>query len=728
MLFWSAFFVPRVFAQSPGPRPKIGLVLGGGGARGGAHVGVLKALQEQRIPIDYVAGTSMGAVVGALFALGLSPDEIDAEITSLNWEDLFYDAPDRRNRIFRRKGNDHFLPLEWGWRGGLMMPRGLVAGQKLSFAFRQEGLYLEGYQGFDQLSYPFRAVATDLHTGELFAPDGGNLMKMVRASLSIPGFFPPVRWNDRLLVDGYLVNNVPVDVCRQMGADIIIAVDVTSLPTDADPESFRTLVDVTWQRAVIFGRHTTDPFLADADLVIRPELEMATRDFDRTAEAIAPGYSATMAMAPALQELTLSAEDYAAHLRRHAPRENHDVIVSDIRVRNATRAADMAILENISQPLGQALDLDRLREDLLAIYDFGVFELVDFSLEMEQPGQGTLFIHAEEKHYAPHLLNFGASYYGGSGNQSYLDARVRWTWLELNGRGAELRTDLRAGQNVSVRSEFYQPLNWQRGPFLSLSAEYADALHHWHHDLRDRGDYTTQALTVRPELGVRFGNWGEGRLGFDFGYLRASDKTDFSLPEFHGLRGSFLTSLQFDLLDHGTLARRGAAGYLKYRSGMPDLGDSADYQRLEGKLFGARAWGRNIVHWNLEGGTSLDTRLPAYRVFSLGGLDRLTPFTLDQLRGQDYALGQLTWYRQVANAQSQLGRSWYLMVQLEAGNAWYDAGTAALDDLRYTGSIGLVVSSIVGQLTTAYGRSADGHDAAYITFGFWSRPLARGKS
>ncbi len=697
----TALTAAALMAEAAEERPAVGLVLGGGGARGGAHVGVLLALRDLNIPVDYVAGTSMGAVVGALYAVGRTPDEIDHLFRELAWADIFNDYPAHPQRTFRRKqdASGAFLPFEWGWRGRLVMPNGIIAGQKFSFVFRDESLYLGGYQGFDNLVYPFRAVATDLQTGELVAPEQGNLLKVVRASMSIPGVFPPVRWGQRTLVDGYLVRNVPVDVCRRMGAEKIIAVDVEPLPSDADPASFHELLGVTLQKDVIVGRHSVVPVLREADFVIRPELEMNTLEYERADDAIGPGYEAVMAQADALRPLALSPAAYAEHLARHSRPDPGPLRITAIGLRNRTRVSDQAILANIHQEVGRPLDLDRLKGDLLTIYDFGIFSLVDFSLEYTGPREARLTIHADEKYYAPHILNFGATYYGATGNESLLDARLRWTWLELNRFGAELRTE---------------------------SGQYANTIQPWYHDLRYRGDYKTQAMTLRAELGLRIGKWGELRAGLDYGYLHASDRTELPLTEGRGARGGWVAALQWDKLDLAGLPLDGYAGYLRYRGDRSAFGGDRDFDQLEARLLRARTWGRNVIHISVEGGGALNSDLPEHLMFTLGGLDGLTAFAGKQLRGQEYALGRLKWHHKIHGGASPFATSWYLLAQLEAGNAWYRAAGTSLRDLRYTGSVGVVVTTFLGPLTAAYGRSTDGHDTAYITLGFRSRPLARG--
>ena len=331
-------------------RPTIGLVLGGGGARGAAHIGVLQVLMEMNVPIDYVAGTSMGSVIGSLHCVGLSPDEIKATIEAVDWDDLFNDRPERTQRIYRRKQDDTaaFLPIEWGWKGRIVLPSGVISGQKLGFAFQEPALYLQGHDGFDNLSTPFRAVSTDLQTGEMFVPERGNLMKAVRASMSIPGVFPPVNWEGRQLVDGYLARNLPVDVARAMGADIVIAVDVGALPSETDPASLHTIGGINEQKGNISSRQNVDPMIALADIVIQPNLAgISTRDFKRAGETIAPGREAALAVAHQLRELSLGQEEYIAHLRRHKRAVRPTLIISSLELENHSVASDKAILDNI---------------------------------------------------------------------------------------------------------------------------------------------------------------------------------------------------------------------------------------------------------------------------------------------------------------------------------------------------------------------------------------------
>ncbi len=421
-------------------------------------------------------------------------------------------------------------------------------------------------------------------------------------------------------------------------------------------------------------------------------------------------------VAEQLGKLAVSPPEYAAHLEKHAYPGSPQLLISDIKLYNNTRVHDHAILKNVTQQTGELLDLDQLKYDLAEVYDFGVFELVDFSLE-ENEGDITLIITAEEKFYAPNILNFGLSYYGGEGNQSILNARARWTHLEINRFGAEQRTDVQLGQTILLSSEFYQPLTWNRVPFFALAGQYKNSIYPWYFEMKHWGDYKTQEMNIRPDFGARLGHWGEIRIGLDYGYLKASDRTGLSLAEFNGLRGGYLVSLKFDKIDFPFLPRKGLAGEVRYFAGRPEFGSDLEYDRLSGKIAGAHTWSGNTFHLTLEGGTNFGTTLPEFHMFTLGGMNRLMGYQHSQLRGQRYALGQLRWYHQILGHPSPFSTSWYMMVQGEVGNAWYFPEDAGLRNLHYTGSVGIVATTVFGPLTIAYGRSNHGNDSVYVTLG-----------
>ena len=700
-------------------RPRIGIALGGGGARGAAHIGVLQVLKEMNVPIDYVVGTSMGSIVGALYAVGMQPEEIETTVVAVDWDDLFSDRPERTQRIYRRKQDDSaaFIPVEWGWKGRIVLSSGVVAGQKLGFAFRSPSLYLSGHHGFDELPYPFRAVTTNLQTGEMFVPEKGNLLKAVRASMSIPGVFPPVHWNGMRLVDGYLARNLPVDVVRAMGADIVIAVDVGELPEHTDPVNLKTLMGINHQKGIIGARQNVDPQLLDADIIIHPDLTgISSREFKRVAETIEPGRIAAEAVAEQLRSLSLSPAAYQAHLEAHAPREIGDLIIDDIILVNNTRVHDVAILRNINQKTGQELDLDQLKIDLAKLYDFGVFELMDFELQ-KKGDQLVLVIMAIEKYHSPNIINFGLSFEGGEGGKSDIEARMRWTRLEMNRFGAELRTDVQLGRNSLVQSEFYQPLTWRRIPFFALTGNAEMDIKDWYFENRRWGEYKTTEFSIKPELGFRLGHFGEIRAGLEYGHLDARDRTGLSLAEFKGTGGGYTARLAFDMYDLAILPRRGFGAVVEISQKSPEFGSGLDFTKLHSGLASAHTFHRHTIYLALEGGTAMKTDLPEFAMFTLGGLGRLSGYAKDQFRGAVFGLAKIAWYHQFAGSMSPFSNSYFIAVQLETGNAWRDYDAVAWENLLYSGLVSLVARTNIGPLAATYGRSEDGNDSFYLTLG-----------
>lgn len=711
------------FAQPEPPpeRPTIGLALGGGGARGAAHIGVLQVLDELNIPIDYVSGTSMGSVVGALFCLGHSPRSIETQICAIDWNDLFSDRPDRAQRTFRRKQDDSsfFLPLEFGFKDRrIVFSSGIIAGQKLGFAFPNPNLYLAGHQGFDQLAYPFRPVATDLATGEMFVMDRGNLLKAVRASMSIPGLFPPVEWEGHHLVDGFLSRNLPVDVVRNMGADIVIAVDVGNLPENTNPDKFQTLIGVAEQTGIIQARQNVLLQIPDADLVIQIDLEgISSTDYQKIAQTIPMGRKAAWQVAQQLRPFALSDADYQRHLDQHSMIKVDHLTIDTIELVNRSPVNDSAILRHIHQQPGHPLDLDQLKFDLGQIFDFGVFELVDFEITQDETQRTNLSIITNDKYYAPNVLNFGVTYSGGSQGRSYLDARIRTTRMEINGWGSELRTDLQLGRTNGIRSEFYQPLAWTRRPFIAASLRWHNQYQDWYLNGYHLGELKKEDVTSNLDLGFRLGRVGEIRLGVEYGHMRASDRTGLGLYDFSGPRGGVQATLNLDMLDSGIFPTRGYRLFSRVFVADENFGSNLSYTKAEGIGALYRTWEGQTFTLELKGGSSLDQDLPEFDKFTLGGPFFLEGYRPEQFRGNHFGLVALSWYTQIKGSPSPYSLSWYLGSKLEAGNVWSERQHFSTGDLRYSASLSLMVKTLLGPIAATYARAEDGSDSLSLTLG-----------
>src|SRR6266850_3678945 len=453
------------FAAPPGEaRGRFGLALSGGGARGLAHVGVLKVLEELRVPIDVIAGTSIGAVVGGLYASGMSPDEIAREMERVHWAALFDDRPPRPDLPYRRKQDDSsaFIDFELGLRSGrILLPRGLIAGQKLEFLFKSLTARAAFIDDFDRLPIPFRAVATDLADGSMVALSRGDLGEALRASMSLPGTLAPAEIDGRHLVDGGLVRNLPVDVARGMGADLVIAVDVT---TPFDPvDSLKTVADVTRQVADMLTQDNVTGQAVSADVLIRPDLAaVSATNFAAGAEALRRGEEATRAQADVLGRYSLPPDAFEARLREvRGARAALPTRIDSVRIEGARRVDRRVLERRIRTRPGTALDLGLLQADLSRLYGLGDFEKVDYRLSRTDGG-ADLLIHAEEKPWGPNYLRFGLTFVNDLEGDSDFGVLARYTRTRMDALGAEWRSDVKIGRNRSLASEFHQPLDFSR--------------------------------------------------------------------------------------------------------------------------------------------------------------------------------------------------------------------------------------------------------------------------
>jgi NTE family protein len=395
-------------AETPAaPRPRVGLVLSGGGARGGAHVGVIKALEELRVPIDYIAGTSIGAAVGGIYASGLSVAEIEEFLASIDWDAAFGNVTPRRLRSFRRKRDDdlYLVSQKPGLnKGEFQLPIGLVQGQVIDIIMSRVVLPVAQIEDFDELAVPFRAVAGDLATGEAVVLESGDLGRAIRASMAVPAALVPMVIDGRLLVDGGIAMNLPVEVARAMGADVIVAVDITDELVSR--EELRSIVDVTEQLTSMLTRGGVleqKALLTEDDVLLVPELgeEFSSVTFARIIETIQSGYDVVMRHRDELAPLALDAQEYAAYMaQRRDPRATELPTIDFVRLENDSRIADSVIEARLTDiEVGQPLDVDALELALNKVYGLDFYQNVRYQL-VEENGATGLEIALTERSWA----------------------------------------------------------------------------------------------------------------------------------------------------------------------------------------------------------------------------------------------------------------------------------------------------------------------------------------
>jgi NTE family protein len=724
-----------VATQAPADgRPRTALVLGGGGARGAAHIGVLRVLEELRVPVDLIVGTSIGSIIGGLYASGLRPDLVQRRVLEADWSDLFDDSPRRERVSFRRKEDDalSLMRFETGLgRQGVELPSGLIAGQKLNHLLRELTLHTTGWDDFDQLPIRFRAVAADLADGSVVVLARGDLADAMRASMAIPGVFTPVELEGRTLVDGGIARNLPVDVARGLGANRIIAVDVsTPLPDISEERSMLGVVGRSYSMLTAKNVAEQRALLGPGDVLIVPDLEgISSAAFDRAAETIERGAEAARRAQTALGALAAPEAEFAEYLRRQRrdpAAVPEGIRLAEVEIEGPQRVDARTVRSRIRTRPGAGLDLAVLRRDLERIYEIGEFEQVGFDLEGDKHA-GRLVIRAREKSWGPRYLRFGLSLESNFEGEGQFTALAHLAWAQLNRLGAEWKSFLAIGDVDALSSEFFQPLDfsgfWFVAPRLRLSRDRRETF------LEGGGQTVVdeQAAEGGLDFGAQFRNYGEVRLGAVRGERDLEFPLDTSLSPAKVQAGAWRIRLVFDQIDNAYFPRRGNLSHLEARFSRRSLGADDRFDRASLSTLQAFSFGRNTLLARLRLGTDLGSEIPFYDEFELGGFLNLSGLPAGALQGDVLAYLSLAYYWQVARLPSPVGGGVYAGLALEAGNTWEDVEAAELGDLRPAGLLFAGADTRLAPLYLGYGRSDAGDDSFYVFLGlpFLNRQAAR---
>ena len=702
-------------------RPKIGLALSGGGARGAAHIGVLKVLEENNIPIDYIAGTSMGSIVGGLYATGMSPDEILAAIESIDWDGVFQDLPAREERSFRRKRDDDFYLVKAKPgidQKGLKFPRGLVQGQKIDLALSRFTRHVKGIESFDDFAIPYRAVASDIVTGEAVVLGSGKLAHAIRASMSVPAAFAPITIDGRHLVDGGIANNLPIDVVRSMGADIVIAVDIsTPLLTE---EQVGSVLSITVQLTGILTRRNAEEQIAtltDADVLLIPDLgDITSADFVRAAEAVPTGRAAAEASIESLRRYSVSDEDYATYRAGLAHFDASDPIVDFIRFKNQSRYEDSTLAYRVyNSRVGEPFSLDAVERDVGRIYGLELFSNVGYDI-VEENGQTGLEFEIQERPWGPTYLQIGAEYDSNNDGDNIFNLGGSLLFTGINASRGEVRLGAQIGEEPGLLVDWHQPFGSKGMWFANALTTVGDRIVTIYENDVSIADFEVGEATIEGSIGREFGTWGEARVGVRYAdgdaKVRTGDPAAF--PDIPFERGEIFARLFVDEFDsfnfprHGYLAR---AEWIGSRSGL-GADDKFDQMLLQGAI--AESWGPHTVIGALEYNVTVSGEAPIQSLFRAGGFLNLSGFNSGELSGQHYARLATSYYR-------QLGHSAFLPLYagftVELGNVFENRDDIGVSDSVYAGSVFLGADSFIGPIYVAYGRAEGSNSAFYIYLG-----------
>ena len=700
-------------------RPKIGLVLGGGGARGYAHVGVLKKLEEMRIPYDYIAGTSMGSIVGGFLATGMESEELAQVVRDADWDDLFKDKTARQDLPFRRKADDElglYGPKLGIGKDSSLLPKGMVSGQKIIFMFESVASQRVNTKDFDQLPIPYRAIATDIVTGDMIVIGDGEVSMAMRASMAVPGVFDPVRREDALLVDGGLVRNLPVDVARNMGADVVIAVDVgTKLAGKDDINSALAIVYQMSGLLTVSNTNIQIKALGENDVLITPDIgdKISSADFGKLDEAIPLGYAATEAVQNQLEKYSLSESEYLAWRRQidncvEGPPQVHFVSLD-----NQSRFSDEVISELITIQPGETLDLEELDRDLRQVYALGFIRQARYSVIEQDDLQGieiTVLPDDRGNHFIETGVDLSFTTRGTAFN-----LRGGYLNTALDDRGSEFRAVLQIGESPGIFLDYFKPLD--------------DGLRY---SFEPSAYWSSRPLYIYDSNGdaraeVEFNEWGgalalgrefDRHAKFTLGYARYAGNLDITVGDpgiesasFDG--GEVFAELRYDRLDDRFLPTSGLYSTLAYTSSIEGLGADYSFDQIGFTIFGSHTSGFHNFMLGAQYNTSLDDDVPIYAMYTGGGFFNMSGYEPNSLIGRHYGYVLAGYRYQVAKSGLLPG---YVGMTVEYGNATDDRSDILSDGLL-NGSVYLGYKTPLGPIYVGIGWSEDRSALYFLRFG-----------
>lgn len=700
-------------------RPKIGLALGGGGARGYAHIGVLKRLHELRIPIDYIAGTSIGSITGGMLAAGLSGEEIETVARGIDWVDMLDDRTPRQDRTFRRKLDDD-LAL-FGPRLGVgpdakVLPAGAISGQKVLFLLESVMGDQTQVRHFDELPIPFRAVAADLADGSEVVIDQGSPAVAMRASMAVPAVFDPVPFYGKLLVDGGIANNLPISVVRDMGADIVIAVDVGSGLYSS--EEIKTAVDVAAQLTNILVENTSAhqrSLLTDRDLLLSPSLGevVGASDFDKLDEGAAIGYAAALVAEKDLARLTLSPEDYERHRAYVTSCVSGPPTIQWVELDNQSRFRDSILRHRLDIAIGEPLDVGALERSLQSIYALGFLQIARYEVR-EREGEMGVVVQVRGDERGGNLVEYGLDIFGERGTTNF-NFRLGFLKTDLDDSGAEFRALAQVGSDEGLLVEYYKPFGDSLKYIIEPQFVYQRELFSEYDGKGNQlSQFDVKQSTLQLGLIREFGTKAAVAVGAR-AFTGTADQFvgDPDIPDIDFDGGEWTISARYDRLDNAYFPQDGTAVGLEYIHSSDTLGADDDYKQI---IFeGYKSWqfgSHNLILGGIYN-TTLDDNAPVYALFRAGGFLRLSGFDDGEIAGQHFGM-VTTAYRYSLNAGGLLPG--YLGGSIEYGNVAEDRADIFDEGLLH-GSLYLGFDTPIGALYTGVGVGENGREKFFFRIG-----------
>ena len=704
--------------QQPDGRLKIGVALEGGGALGEAHIGVLKWFEEHHIPIDYLAGTSMGGLVGGMYATGKSSEDLRELVKNADWTLLLGGATPYSDLSFRRKEDARAVPnsITIGLRHGASLPPGLNSGHQINLMIDRETINYSDIPSFSDLPIPFRCVSTELISGKPFIFQSGSLSDAMRATMSIPGVFAPVRQDNKIFVDGGLVDNLPTDVVRQMGADVVIAVHLQISPASA--KDIQSAFSVLGRSVELVIADTEIRGMAGADLIIKADVEKySTSDYAKSDELIQQGYDAAQAKAQILKTYSLDDAAWAEYLReKNSRRRNAPGVPQFIRVEGADPQGTKNIEQFMRSFVGKPLDTKKLDYMLTRLTGVGRYDSITYDV-VRNDGQEGLLIRVHEKTYAPPFLLPSVAIDGSEPQDVDFTLGTRITAMDVWGYRSEWRTDLSFGATYGIRSELYRPFEplgrWFFAPYVNAGQTNFKI----YEKTDPRAIYRLDDVDGGLDLGYGFNHYSELRVGYGIGYQ--SYTLRLGTPDFgstNGRIGEFHVRYILDHTNEPVIPTKGIYAQTNFEwydttplalQAYPSLQQILQYFQPvsdKGSLYiiaeGASTFGR------VPEGT------PAY---FLGGVGRLSAYGLNELIGNQYFYNRTGYLHKIFQLPPFVGKQVYLTGFAEVGKMYGDPFGAP--KLSADGGGGLLAETAFGPILIGASGGDTGHHKWFFQLG-----------
>src|ERR1700722_15134562 len=672
LLSTSCITAQQVPTPGPAARPKLGLVLEGGGALGLAHIGVLQWMEEHRIPVSYIAGTSMGGLVGGIYATGRSPAEVKEITNGIDWDDVLRGQTPFQDLSFRRKQDAHEVPnsLEFGLRKGLQFPGGFNTGQQVSLILDKVSLPYSELKSFNDLPIPFACVATDLVSGKPHVFRSGPLSLALRSTMSLPGIFTPVRTGEHIYADGGLLNNIPIDVAKEMGADIVIGIHLETEPISptAPLSSFALLGESI---SVMIASNELRS-MEQADLLVSVPLQKYNAlDYGAADAIIKAGYDAAASKAKVLSAFSVSEAEWQQYLANRAARRKTTPLPEFVQVTGTAPELAESVEQRLAVDVGKPVDTARLDAQMMRLQGQGRFASVTYSMVEKQGTQG-LQIQTEQKAYAPPVVQPILLIDGSNYNNVLSSAGARFTFLDFGSYRSELRSDAIIGSQYLIDSEYYHPFTPTSNWFVAPRGGANSTQQYVYNGDTQIATYRNRQFLGGMDVGYGFGTTGELRLGVEGGYERLSPQIGNSsvLPTVTGSTADVRLQYQLNTLDNPVIPRSGQS-LLIYTKGYdtnPAAPGPFPLSEIQSQSF-FRLSEPSSVFIGASGGSTygFNAGIPA---FSLGGSQRLVAWETNGLYANQYFLGQLGYIRELLQLPPLLGSNVEFIGMYETGKTY----------------------------------------------------------